>query len=102
MKVIGTARRVGYYKSWEPIFIGTNNDPLYDERMVWEGSDDKLIQVWNILKIISKFKCYILKMYILCLLEYEFHVLNNGFLIHKPGIKTRDEGTFNEKCSHYN
>ena len=24
----------------------------------------------------------------MCLMDYEFHVLDNGFLIHKPGIKT--------------
>ena len=25
----------------------------------------------------------------LCLLNYEFHILDNAFLIHKPGIKTK-------------
>ena len=30
--------------------------------------------------------------YILCLLGYDFHVLNNAFLVHKPGIKTEEEG----------
>ena len=24
----------------------------------------------------------------MCLMDYEFHVLDNAFLIHKPGIKT--------------
>jgi len=25
--------------------------------------------------------------YILCVMDYEFHILNNGFLVHRPGIK---------------
>lgn len=27
--------------------------------------------------------------YKLCLLNYEFHILDNAFLIHRPGIKTK-------------
>ena len=30
---------------WEPIFIGTNLDPPYDERLTWEGKRDKMTQV---------------------------------------------------------
>jgi hypothetical protein len=30
---------------WEPIFIGTNLDPFYDERLTWEGRRDKMTQV---------------------------------------------------------
>lgn len=26
--------------------------------------------------------------YTLCVLDYEFHILDNAFLTHKPGIKT--------------
>lgn len=26
-------------------------------------------------------------MYILCVRDYEFHILDNGFLVHRPGIK---------------
>lgn len=26
--------------------------------------------------------------FVLCLQDYEFHVLNNAFLVHKPGVKT--------------
>ena len=25
--------------------------------------------------------------YVLCVLDYEFHVLDNAFLVHRPGIK---------------
>ena len=30
-----------------------------------------------------------LKGYKLCLLNYEFHILDNAFLVHRPGIKTK-------------
>lgn len=26
-------------------------------------------------------------MYVMCVLDYEFHVLDNAFLVHRPGIK---------------
>ncbi|KAB7496779.1 Beta-1,4-glucuronyltransferase 1 [Armadillidium nasatum] len=29
--------------------------------------------------------------YIMCLMDYEYHVLDNAFIIHKPGIKVRDK-----------
>lgn len=57
--------------SWEPIYIGTNAEPNYDERLTWEGKRDKMSQ-----------------MYELCLLDYDFYVLDNAFLVHAPGIKT--------------
>lgn len=56
--------------SWEPIYIGTNDDPLYEERMSWDGRRDKMSQ-----------------MYETCLLDYNFLVLGNCFLVHAPGIK---------------
>ncbi|GBO00739.1 hypothetical protein AVEN_163847-1 [Araneus ventricosus] len=31
--------------AWEPIYIGTNEEPLYDERLTWEGKRDKMSQV---------------------------------------------------------
>jgi len=30
---------------WEPIFIGTKQEPLYDENLPWEGYRDKVMQV---------------------------------------------------------
>lgn len=33
------------FHRWEPIFIGTKQDPLYDEALSWEGFQDKMIQV---------------------------------------------------------
>jgi hypothetical protein len=71
VSVFHTGKRTGYHLHWEPIFIGTHNDPLYDERLSWEGKMDKMTQG-----------------YTLCVLDYEFHILDNAFLTHKPGIKT--------------
>ena len=56
---------------WEPIYIGTNNEPPYDERLTWDGRGDKMTQG-----------------HIMCILDYDFAILNEAFLIHKPGIKT--------------
>ncbi|VVC30626.1 Hypothetical protein CINCED_3A011468 [Cinara cedri] len=45
IRVFHTGKRTGYHLHWEPIFIGTHNDPLYDERLSWEGKMDKMTQV---------------------------------------------------------
>lgn len=63
-------KRVRSRNSWEPIFIGTNEDPLYDERMSWDGRRDKMSQ-----------------MYEMCLQDYTLLVLRDAFLVHAPGIK---------------
>ncbi|KAM8716163.1 hypothetical protein ACLKA7_003104 [Drosophila subpalustris] len=70
IKVSHVSKRTAQYNYWEPIYIGTINDPPYDERFTWEGMWDKLTQA-----------------YALCVLDYEFHTLDNAFLVHKPGIK---------------
>lgn len=68
--VFHIGKRVGYFVHWEPIYIGTLADPHYDERLSWEGKSDKMTQG-----------------YALCVLDYDFHILDNAFLVHKPGIK---------------
>jgi len=72
MSVFYVGKRIHPFQHWEPIYIGTNSEPLYDERLSWEGRSDKMAQGFK-----------------LCLLNYEFHILDNAFLIHKPGIKTK-------------
>lgn len=32
----------------------------------------------------------------MCVLNYEFHILDNAFLVHKPGIKTVQESARRE------
>ncbi|KAI9578977.1 hypothetical protein GQX74_005860 [Glossina fuscipes] len=68
--VFHIGKRTGYFVHWEPIYIGTHAEPHYDERLSWEGKSDKMTQG-----------------YALCVLDYEFHILDNAFLVHKPGIK---------------
>ena len=40
--VFHIAKRTG---NWEPIYLGTNEEPPYDERLSWEGRMDKMTQV---------------------------------------------------------
>lgn len=70
LHVFHVGKRTGRFVHWEPIFIGTHADPLYDERLSWEGKSDKMTQG-----------------YILCVMDYNFLILDNAFLVHKPGIK---------------
>ncbi|XP_049886866.1 beta-1,4-glucuronyltransferase 1-like [Pectinophora gossypiella] len=70
MNVLTTSKRKGKFARWEPIYIGTHQDPYYDERLSWEGMKDKMSQG-----------------YVLCVMDYDFMVLNKAFLVHKPGIK---------------
>lgn len=32
-------------RTWEPLYIGTNDEPLYEERLSWDGKRDKMSQV---------------------------------------------------------
>jgi hypothetical protein len=45
LRVFHVGKRNGKFIHWEPIFIGTHADPLYDERLSWEGKSDKMTQV---------------------------------------------------------
>ena len=47
--ITALGKRLDRFQRWEPIFIGTNSDPLYDERLSWEGRSDKMTQVINVL-----------------------------------------------------
>ncbi|XP_055853699.1 beta-1,4-glucuronyltransferase 1-like [Episyrphus balteatus] len=65
---------------WEPFYVSDNYEPFFDERVTWEGQKNKRIQG-----------------YAMCLLDYEYHVLNNAFLIHSPGIKVFKRDLVREK-----
>lgn len=45
MNVFRVTRRTRERNQWEPLYIGTNNEPFYDERLTWEGKRDKMSQV---------------------------------------------------------
>ncbi|KAF7285370.1 hypothetical protein GWI33_010770 [Rhynchophorus ferrugineus] len=70
LEIFSVGKRQGQYMVWEPFFVCTQNEPLWDERLTWEGQRNKMIQA-----------------YTMCIMDYNFYVLNNAFLIHKPGIK---------------
>ncbi|KAF5278900.1 hypothetical protein FQA39_LY18326 [Lamprigera yunnana] len=70
LKIFNIGKRTGKYYHWEPIYIGTNAEPEYDERLSWEGMKDKVVQGYE-----------------MCLMNYTFLILDNAFLVHKPGIK---------------
>ncbi|XP_065094157.1 beta-1,4-glucuronyltransferase 1-like [Ochlerotatus camptorhynchus] len=74
MDILSTAKREGRFDLWEPIYVGTKMEPQYQERLNWEGKFDKMTQG-----------------YIMCVLGYSFHVLDNGFLVHRPGFKNLTE-----------
>lgn len=44
--VFHVGKRHGKYLNWEPIFIGTNAEPPYDNRLSWDGERDKMTQVF--------------------------------------------------------
>lgn len=45
MRIFHKAKRKHPYQLWEPIFIGTKDEPIYDERLSWEGLRDKMVSV---------------------------------------------------------
>nr|CAD7452270.1 unnamed protein product [Timema tahoe] len=69
-------RREFPYHRWEPIYIGTNQDPLYSEVLTWEGQQDKMAQMGE-----------------MCLMGYRFIILDGAFLVHTPSIKRRSDIT---------
>lgn len=71
MNIFATTKRQGKFRDWEPFYIGTNREPTYDEWISGKDEGDKLLHG-----------------YILCLLDYDFHVLSDGFLVHRPGVKS--------------
>jgi len=40
-----TVKRINELHRWEPFYIGTNEDPLFSEKLTWEGLQDKMTQV---------------------------------------------------------
>ena len=66
LNVFHVAKRERPFHHWEPVYIGTNREPTWDERLTWEGRADKMEQALK-----------------LCLMDYELHILDNAFLIHR-------------------
>lgn len=70
MRILTTVKRIGMFNHWEPFFIASQTMPYYEERHLYAGKSDRMTQAT-----------------ILCLLDYDFSVLDNVFLVHRPGIK---------------
>lgn len=70
LNIFRVTKRQRDRSAWEPLYIGTNAEPLYDERLSWDGKRDKMSQ-----------------MYEMCLMNYDVLILDNAFLVHAPGIK---------------
>lgn len=45
LDIFSKSKRQGIFSLWEPMFVGTRFDPEYDERLTWEGRNDKMTQV---------------------------------------------------------
>ena len=45
LKVFTVAKRHSPFHHWEPIHITTHEEPLFDERLTYEGKHDKHPQV---------------------------------------------------------
>ncbi len=48
MNIFRVTKRQRSRNSWEPLYIGTNSEPLYDERLTWDGKRDKMSQVFDL------------------------------------------------------
>ncbi|KAH8255782.1 hypothetical protein KR038_010422 [Drosophila bunnanda] len=70
LELFSMSLREKQFRTWEPFYVSDNTEPLFDERVTWEGQSNKRIQN-----------------YAMCLLGYEYHVLHPAFLVHSPGIK---------------
>ncbi|XP_057658863.1 beta-1,4-glucuronyltransferase 1-like isoform X1 [Diorhabda carinulata] len=88
LNIFTSAKRQREFGIWEPFFVCTQKEPLWDERLNWEGQGNKMCQAFH-----------------LCILDYNFLVFDNAFLIHKPGVKKKkiqnikytDQQTVNNK-----
>ncbi|KAH8421165.1 hypothetical protein KR009_006984 [Drosophila setifemur] len=83
LNVFTKSLREKRFRSWEPFYVSDNSEPLFDERVTWEGQSNKRIQIFF---IHFDYFCHF-QNYAMCLLGYEYHVLHPAFLVHSPGIK---------------
>ncbi|KAL7642858.1 UNVERIFIED_CONTAM: hypothetical protein RMT77_006146 [Armadillidium vulgare] len=82
LSVFHIGKRHKPHKTWEPFYIGTEEEPVFDERLTSEGRANKMTQA-----------------YAMCLLDYEYHILDNAFLVHKPGIKVANKTILRNKLT---
>lgn len=61
--------RVHGLAAWEPFFL-SKTFPKFDERLTWNGKSNKMQVALE-----------------MCFMDYDFHIVDNAFLVHAPGIK---------------
>ncbi|KAF5288042.1 hypothetical protein FQA39_LY15538, partial [Lamprigera yunnana] len=44
LNVFAVTKRHGIHNKWEAFYIGTHENPLFDERLSWEGQSNKMTQ----------------------------------------------------------
>ncbi|XP_030381238.1 beta-1,4-glucuronyltransferase 1-like [Scaptodrosophila lebanonensis] len=45
LQVFSVSTRTGKFRSWEPFYVSDNAEPLFDEKVSWEGQSSKRVQV---------------------------------------------------------
>ncbi|XP_054723604.1 beta-1,4-glucuronyltransferase 1-like [Uloborus diversus] len=85
LRVWTTVKRSKKFKlhDWEPFFIGTKDDPEFDIRLSWEGKMNKMQMAYE-----------------MCLRNYDFHIVDNAFLVHSPGINYFNAKKEKERLRH--
>ncbi|KAH6934017.1 hypothetical protein HPB50_019484 [Hyalomma asiaticum] len=74
LRIHMTVKRSTNVLAWEPVFIGTRDDPAYNEVLAWEGGRDRVSQG-----------------YVMCLENYDFHIVEDAFVVRVPGL-AKSEG----------
>lgn len=85
LRVWTTVKRSRKFKlqEWEPFFIGTNSDPEFDVRLSWEGKQNKMQMAFE-----------------MCMQNYDFHIVENAFLVHSPGINVYNASKEKDREKH--
>lgn len=45
LNIFTVAKRTNYHRLWEAFYVGTHSEPIFDERLTWEGQSNKMAQV---------------------------------------------------------
>lgn len=56
LDIFSQTKRVGKFQKWEAFYIGTNAEPLFDERLSWEGQSNKMTQVRTL--VVNNVNCF--------------------------------------------
>ncbi|GFT89471.1 beta-1,4-glucuronyltransferase 1 [Nephila pilipes] len=87
LSVYYVSREKEELESWQPYYISTRDIPLFDEDQIKEGKFDRKLQLLE-----------------LCLQHYEFHILDNAFLVQVQEVTetTKDVNVLQSFIHHNN